>query len=102
MEDNYFKNYTSSEDDFNSADYPLQDMEEAFKSLLEIEYNKDGTIKHVYADDITYSIKISAKGKTFSYSSEEGGKEFLIYLLLAFYDRQKNEQTGADTPGKQE
>ena len=96
--DDYFSTFTSSEDDFEPQDYPLQDIDEAFKSLLEIEYNEDGTIKHVYSDDITYSIRISTKGKTFSHNSEEGGNEFLIYLLLSFYDRQKREQqSGADT-----
>lgn len=93
--DEYFSSYSTSEDDFNKPDYPLQDIEEAFKSLLEIEYNKDGTPKKVYTDGVSFSIKINTHGKTFSYDSEkEEESEYLIYLLLAFYDRKKRKQDG--------
>ena len=102
MEDNYFRNFSSSGDDFSHEEYPLQDIDEAFKSLLEIEYNDEWKIRHVYTDDITYSIKIHTKDKTLSYNSQEGGSEYLIYLLLAFYERQKQHRDGADTPGEQE
>lgn len=88
--DEYFSSYSTSEDDFSKPDYPLQDIEEAFKSLLEIEYNKDGTPKKVYADGVSFCIKIKTGDRTFSYDSEsQEDSEYLIYLLLAFMDRKR-------------
>ena len=99
----FFENISSTSEDYGKPSKNIEEIKKVIDDLLSIEYKKDGSAKAVYADDVEFDIKITTKDNKYTYNSLEGGSEYLLYLLLAFYERQKDERTKnrANTSRKQ-